>query len=509
MSAGFLRSRRGSALPVTVAAMFLVVTATTGVLLITANALHVNNRQRSGATAFNIAESGAEMAALWLKDQPYPPTGTSPIDPFGGAQNLDEGTYEVTITPGADNPTAYLKTYVITSTGVVRGNTKRVEVVVKQASFGRYAYFTDKETSSISGGAIWWKAGERVDGPVHSNNSNGSNFNINYNGSTSPIFLDMVTGSGSTINYNPSRPRDEATFRRIFENGSKGFKLGVPTIPLPPTSDTQKNAAWGSTGGFPSSNGVYLRAGSNGGIYIRGDAAMELRLDASGNQEMVITQGSNVTTVKFDKFMQSTTVTGPVGSGSPTSATSLGTGVIYCTGNITSLKGELADNRVIGDDISVRSSFTIATDVSAGKYINVTNNLYYHTRPDKTRDASDPVNLAAGTLGLVARDIRIASTAPRNLEIDAVCLAGGGGVTGGSFYVENYNSKTPTGTLKVLGGIIQNARGPVGTFDSSSGQTLTGYSKNYIYDPRLAANPPPYYPTTGQYERLSWRTLAN
>jgi hypothetical protein len=508
MSARFLRNSRGSALLVAVAAMFLVVSATTGVLLVTANALHVNNRQRSGATAFNIAESGAEMAALWLKDRPYPPSGTSPIDPFGGPQDLDEGTYEVRITPGADNPTSYLKTYVITSTGTVRGITKQVEVVVKQASFGRYAYFTDKETSSISGGAIWWKAGEKVDGPVHSNNANGSNFNINYNGSTSPIFLDMVTGSGPTINYSPSRPRDEATFRRIFSNGSKGFKLGVPAIPLPPTSDTQKSAAWGSTSGFPSTNGVYLRAGSNGGIYVRGDAAMELRLDASGNQEIVITQGSNVTTVTFDKTTRSTTVTGPVGAGSPTSATSLGTGVIYCTGNITSLKGEVADNRVIGDDISVRSSFTIATDVSAGKYIKVTDNLYYHTRPDKTRDGSDPVNLAAGALGLVARDIKIASTAPANLEIDAVCLAGGG-VTGGSFYVENYNSKTPTGTLKVLGGIIQNARGPVGTFNSSTGEMITGYSKNYTYDPRLASNPPPYYPTTGQYERLSWRTLAN
>ena len=65
------------------------------------------------------------------------------------------------------------------------------------------------------------------------------------------------------------------------------------------------------------------------------------------------------------------------------------------------------------------------------------------------------------------------------------------------------------GTLKVLGGIIQNARGPVGTFNSSTGEMITGYSKNYTYDPRLASNPPPYYPTTGQYERLSWRTLAN
>ncbi len=502
-----IAGRSGHALPVTIIALFLVASATTATLLITANALHLNSKQRAGASAFNIAESGAEMAALWLKNQPYPPTRTDPFDPFGGPQALADGTYQVTIHPDPANATSYLKTFRIVSVGTVRENSRTVEVVVRQASFGRYAYFTHSETSSVSGGAIWWKAGEVIDGPVHSNNANGSNFNINYNGSVAPIFLDMVTGSGSTINYSPSRPRDEATFRRIFLNGSKGFKLGVPPILLPPSSDTQRKAAWGSNAGFPSTNGVYLRAGLNGGVYVCGDAKMQLSLDASGNQKLTITQGSNVTTITFNKTTGTTTVTGPVGPGSPTSATSLGTGVIYCTGNITSLKGEIADNLVVNGEIAVRSAFTIAVDVNTEKYIRVTDNLFYHTRPDKTLDSSHPVNLAAGTLGLVAKDIRIASNAPANLTINAVCLAGGQNTSGGSFYVENYSSKKPTGTLSVLGGIIQKARGPVGTFDPGSGQTLTGYAKNYSYDPRLASNPPPFYPTTGQYERLSWRLL--
>lgn len=192
-----------------------------------------------------------------------------------------------------------------------------------------------------------------------------------------------------------------------------------------------------------------------------------------------------------------------------TSAASLGNGVIYCTGNITSLKGEVADNKVIDEDVRIRSSFTIAADVNAGKYIGISDNLVYHTRPDKTLDNDDPVNLAAGTLGLIAKDIKISSKAPGNLEIDAVCLAGGSNTTSGSFYVENYDTKKTTGNLTVLGGIIQKSRGPVGTFDANTGKTMTGYSKNYTYDPRLASNPPPYYPTTGQYERLSWRFLPN
>lgn len=499
-----LQSNAGTALIMTVIAMFMIVSATMAVLFLTANALHLNSKQAAGATAFNIAESGAEIAAFWLKNQPYPPTVTYAFDPFGGAQSMDEGRYQVTIYPDSNNLTSYLKTFRIVSVGTVRDSTKTIEVVVKQSSFGRYAYFTDKETSSISGGAIWWKAGERVDGPVHSNNTNGSNFQINYTGSTAPIFQDMVTGAGPSINYSPSRPRNEATFKNIFADGSKGFKLGVTPIPLPESTDVQKSAAWGSSAGFPSTNGVYLRADMQGGIYIRGDAGITLSTDTDGNQKFTITQGKKTTVITLNRYTRTISTSGPMGSGSPTSATSLGTGVIYCTGHITSLKGEVADNLVVNGEIAVRSSFTIATDVNAGKTINITNNLYYRTRPDKNLDSDAPANLAAGTLGLVAKDIVIDSTAPRNLEIDAVCMA-----TSGSFYVENYDSKTPTGTLTVLGGIIQKARGPVGTFNSSTGQTTTGYMKNYSYDPRLAVNPPPYYPTTGQYERLSWQLLPN
>ena len=504
-----LHRQQGALLLVAVVSMFVISSLTLGLLMVTCNAIYLNNRQQRSASAFNIAESGAEMAALWLQSQPYPPPYLTEFDPFGGPQTLEDGSYSVTIYPGPDNSTSFLKLFRIVSRGTVGGATKTVEVVVRQASFGRYAYFTHKETSSISGGAIWWKAGEVVDGPVHSNNADGSSFNINYNGSTAPIFLDMVTGAGSWINYSPSRPRDEETFRRIFADGSKGFRLGVAPIELPASSDVQKNAAWGSPAGFPSSSGVYLRSDVNGGIYICGDAGVKLALDGSGNQKIVVTQGSDVTTITINKATGFTTVTGPVGPGSPTSSPTRPNGVVYCTGNITSLEGEVADNYVVDGVVMARSEMTIANDVGAGKYIRITDNLFYHTRPDKTLDPDAYVNLAAGTLGLVSKDIRIASTAPKDLEIDAVCLAGGQNTASGSFYVENYDSKKPTGTLTVLGGIIQRARGPVGTFNSSTGQTLAGYSKNYKYDPRLGQHPPPFYPTTGRYERLSWRVLPD
>jgi hypothetical protein len=75
---------------------------------------------------------------------------------------------------------------------------------------------------------------------------------------------------------------------------------------------------------------------------------------------------------------------------------------------------------------------------------------------------------------------------------------------GNSYIVEKWYSGPPKGTLTTYGGIIQRERGPVGTFNGSTGQKLSGYSKDYNYDTRLMASPPPFYPTTGDYISLSW-----
>lgn len=501
-----LTNNGGSLIMLTILVTVVISALTLEVLNVSLNSLYLGRKQMYTAQALNAAEAGADRATLWLKNQTTLPTTL--VHLYTNA-SVGNASYSVDIVPYSGNSSAtnYLKIFYIQSTGSSGGIDKKVEIKLRQATFGRYAYFTDKETSS-SGSTIWWKTGEICDGPAHSNNTSNSPFSINYTNSTSPIFLDMVTACGSSITYSPSTPNNETTFRKIYASGSSGYQLGIPRIELPASSDIQKNAAWGSTSGFPTTNGVYMQSNSNGGIYIRGDAAIQMQRDSSGRQLIVVTQGTNVTTITADLSAKTTTVSGPVGTGSPTTSSSPPNGVIYCTGNITSLKGEITDNKVQSGAIQTRSAWTIATDVNAGNDITITDSLYYHTRPDKTKPSTDAVNLAAGTLGLVACDINIASGAPQNLEIDAVCLAGGENTASGSFSVANYSTKTPVGTLSVIGGIIQKARGAVGTFNSSTGTTSTGYTKNYHYDPRLASDPPPFYPTTGTFERLSWQAVV-
>lgn len=483
------------------ACTFLLMVLGVGLVSTTLTALHQTRRLRDDTLAFNLAESGAERGVRWLKDQPYPPSTMSPFDPFGGVQQVGDGTYQVTIVPAIDNSGATLKRFKVVVDGSIYGKTERIELIVRQQSFGRYAYFTDRETSAISGGRIWFFAGDRIRGPAHSNNQGASNFQISWQNGGNPIFEGMVTSVGTYMNYSPSNPNTESQFLSIYRDGSRGYQLDVDPIPLPSSSDIQKEAAWGSSTGFPTTNGVYVPAA--GGIYIRGDSSIAMSVGANHSQIYTITQGSTVTKVTVDYANNRRTM--QVGSGPIVTTSGAGTGVLFTTGHINSLSGTVADNRMNGDGTEVvsRSAHTIATDMNNGKNIYVTNNIKYESSPDPSKAVSDPVNLRPGTLGIIARNVTISSSAPKDLEIDAVVLAGSQNTSDGSFGVENYNTKTPVGTLKLMGGIIQKARGAVGTI---SGNTLvTGYAKDYYYDPRLADSPPPYFPTTGLYDRMSWR----
>lgn len=494
---------RGAVLVTALACVLILVTLGSALLVSMLGGMHLAKHVEYSSLAFNVAESGGERALRWLKDQSYPPAGTSAISPFGGAQSLGAGSYTVTVTPFATNSGAILKSYKILSVGTIYGATETIEIVARQQSFGKYAYFTDSETSSITGGPIWFFRQDRIRGPAHSNNVSGSNFQINWNGSTQAIFEDLVTAAGPSMTYNPSNPNTEANFLKIYKNGSRGYQLGVDPIPLPNSSDAQRDAAWGSTSGFPGSNGVYVPA--SGGIYVRGDSTVAMSV-VSGNQVFTIGQGSTSTKVTVDLTNNVRTV--QVGSGSITTIAGAGTGVLYSNGNITSLAGTIGDNKLSSSPVSItaRNAYTIAADTNAGKNITVTGNIVYQSAPNPALAVNDVVNLTPGTLGIIARNVTISTSAPNNLEIDAQILAGSSSTSDGSFSAANYNTRS-TGTLKLVGGIIQKARGPVGTFNPSTGAMVTGFAKDYWYDPRLADYPPPYFPTTGLYDRLSWRKI--
>lgn len=91
----------------------------------------------------------------------------------------------------------------------------------------------------------------------------------------------------------------------------------------------------------------------------------------------------------------------------------------------------------------------------------------------------------------------------KDLTLHAVVMA-----INTSFRVQNYNTGLTGGNpcngndrgrgcLALLGGLIQEARGAVGTTNGSGGGT--GFVKQYTYDRCANLRPPPYFPTTGRY----------
>jgi len=95
-------------------------------------------------------------------------------------------------------------------------------------------------------------------------------------------------------------------------------------------------------------------------------------------------------------------------------------------------------------------------------------------------------------LGLVAEhNVVVADNTANNnnCEIHAAIFS-----RSSSFTAENYNTRPVSGELRLLGSIVQDERGAVGTFAGS--RIVSGFSKRYRYDNRLA-NPtvrPPHFP---------------
>jgi hypothetical protein len=155
------------------------------------------------------------------------------------------------------------------------------------------------------------------------------------------------------------------------------------------------------------------------------------------------------------------------------------------------------ENRIVSrrlveyGNVTVMGTLNGRLSIGANNNINISGNVTYN----------NPAS--ADMLGLIAEGNLIVnqSACPTNgnLTIQASMMA-----MSESFYLENWTTSMK-GTLNILGGIIQKERGPVGTFNINDNRRTSGFSKNYVYDERLRATPPPFYPTTEDFIPVSWR----
>lgn len=156
-------------------------------------------------------------------------------------------------------------------------------------------------------------------------------------------------------------------------------------------------------------------------------------------------------------------------------------GTTWTTVALSTFNGVIHSTRNIRVKGTVNGKVTVASD----KNIYIQDDILYAADP-RVGASDDFLGLVSGLDAIVADN----TANQTNCEIHASILALG------KFRVENYNTGSPRGTLTVLGGIVQETRGAVGTL--SGGSLATGYYKNYQYDSRLLNEAPPSFPTTGE-----------
>ncbi|HEY0373338.1 MAG TPA: hypothetical protein VGC94_00980 [Amnibacterium sp.] len=134
-------------------------------------------------------------------------------------------------------------------------------------------------------------------------------------------------------------------------------------------------------------------------------------------------------------------------------------------------------------DLFVSGSVSVQTTAASENYVYVTADV-------RDVDKNSDVLGLVGQNGVLVYNPLSSLQVPLNLagnrEIDAAIVS-----VAHTFQVQNFDRGPARGTLTVFGSLAQKFRGPVAT--SANGVIITGYAKNYAYDPLLVAVTPPKF----------------
>ncbi len=110
----------------------------------------------------------------------------------------------------------------------------------------------------------------------------------------------------------------------------------------------------------------------------------------------------------------------------------------------------------------------------------------------------------SNVLGMIAqKDIKVPRHASDELTIDGMILAQYGRV-----FRNYYSTPSIKSSIEVYGSIITNKIW-TWTWVNGSGSVVDGYIEtNSVYDPQISSSPPPYFPTFGTHEFISWQEYS-
>ena len=322
-------------------------------------------------------------------------------------------------------------------------STDKIIVTLGKNITNSFALFAWMTNSENS---TYWITGDTVWGQVHSND----NFYV----SGKPVFMRQVTTSK---NFKPPVGKSSGGYTNsaIFKNPPQP-ETGVQTIDIP--NDLSAFAAAADS--------------SKGGKTYKFDTTwviLDSKTSASGDGKAYIKSSRNGSYVDSIRLADTSF-----------------DGVIMGT-KVVAVQGKLDGRLTIG---------SYSTPTATNNNLIITGDIFYEKNP-QAGPSDDQLGLVANNNVVVADNI--VTNGNREIDGSIFCRTG-------SFTAENYTTRSIDGQLRVLGSIVQNTRGAIGTF---SGTTIkTGFLKAYRYDDRLLdpTARPPYYPGWLQknYAILNW-----
>lgn len=442
---------RGSFLVLAVFALTAVTTLASMSLMRSSNESLLADRYRANQQAFHLAEAGVEATLAWFDQLSAPPPWVDARDPIldqscspQASATLPTGQYTVCFDPDDNNVNVDDDSYQLTVTGRTTAGVQTSRVIsltLRLTSFARW------DTFMHTTGTVWMN---RAEGPVHTNDrlqvSGSDEFPAQFTEPVSAVNPAMrCYKDGVGLGCAPPYGTRSDGLKPQFD---KGVTLGANPIPLPLNLERLEARAQVTVSGPTSARveGATLLVTNAGKGWVDYPVAID----------------------RLALFVKNTT--DPV------------TGDVIAPGTLTFKGGELDGQLTLGTEGSIW----------------ITNSATYKCNSRSPTDDPDCQNAAGEVvynddmLGLVAlNDVQISQTAPYNLWVDAAFMA----VTG-TIRVE---AGTPLkGSYYRNGSEIMYTAGPI--YWSSGGYPWG----DDLYDKRLLATAPPFFPTTGKLETVLW-----
>jgi hypothetical protein len=414
---------------------------------------------------------------------------------------------------------------------------RTVDALVRTQPFSSYEMYSISEVNNF-GGTVYYTNAQHYDGAVYS----GGPMNVMYKTGDAAIFGAGVDTAVAPNYVDPSfkggQPADCSSIdgtQACSQMNIGGSPKALPTFldNLLVASEAYYGDATHNTQNPPSPgvNGLYVNQaipnGTNGGplttgLYIQGDVTIYAQgVNAATNKQFYIFQvGGSTYDVAIDfnanGGIGSTTVISPgnkttiysgVASGQPSGGTG-GNGSIFVNGNVTIAGGTDATGLIGKTTIgaTVHGSYTIGVpDYITNHADSITLNKSI-TDLDSSASSND-------VLALWANDIKLNNNGDPSVDVDALILTGYYGectiaqCNDGTLYNKSCTAASCGGgagrTLNILGSLVENIRGKLGTAVVGQSSCATGFCRQMTYDQRLGSRPPPFSPTTNKYQIIA------